>query len=417
MSEEVVASEQSLANALRDPKGYVLGGRRAALRELPKCTIVVLGKTGVGKSTLVNAVFGVELAKTGVGSPVTTHLMEHTVEDVPVTILDTRGIELKDELDELLGEFDDLIGKRLREPPERQLHVLWYCVASEGGRFEPEVEERIIRHLSATVPALLVLTRTLDPDDDETRALVSFIQSRDLPVKGIVPVLALERKAGSFVLPEHGLDALVALTAQHIPEGQRRAFLNSQIVELDGKLEDAFAHVDAAAGELDTSYQPLAFARGLLGRAGTGETALAAGLLNLVGEVSVIYGRSALPDEVVADMVTAVVGEGEGESVLVEVARLAGRAAALAPPVPPITGAKVAARLLAAATAAEAENRKDLAARRRRALLTVLVGRAVARTFHGAALEELEGRSASVSELRVRFNEHFTAESAAASEG
>ena len=33
--------------------------------------IVIIGKTGVGKSTLINTIFGQKLAETGIGKPVT----------------------------------------------------------------------------------------------------------------------------------------------------------------------------------------------------------------------------------------------------------------------------------------------------------------------------------------------------------
>ena len=33
--------------------------------------LAIFGKTGVGKSTLINAIFGEEVARTGIGEPVT----------------------------------------------------------------------------------------------------------------------------------------------------------------------------------------------------------------------------------------------------------------------------------------------------------------------------------------------------------
>ncbi|NLH69727.1 MAG: hypothetical protein GX454_06060, partial [Brooklawnia sp.] len=44
-----------------------------AKAELPRYNLAVLGATGVGKSTLINAVFGEDLARTGIGAPVTQH--------------------------------------------------------------------------------------------------------------------------------------------------------------------------------------------------------------------------------------------------------------------------------------------------------------------------------------------------------
>ena len=44
------------------------------IKNLHTLNIIVAGKTGVGKSTLINAVFKDKLAETGMGKPVTTHM-------------------------------------------------------------------------------------------------------------------------------------------------------------------------------------------------------------------------------------------------------------------------------------------------------------------------------------------------------
>jgi len=50
----------------------------------------------VGKSTLINAVFQGNMAETGQGRPVTQHTREITKGDIPLSIFDTRGLELAD---------------------------------------------------------------------------------------------------------------------------------------------------------------------------------------------------------------------------------------------------------------------------------------------------------------------------------
>lgn len=48
------------------------------IKNLHTLNIIVAGKTGVGKSTLINAVFKDKLAETGMGKPVTTHMRKIT---------------------------------------------------------------------------------------------------------------------------------------------------------------------------------------------------------------------------------------------------------------------------------------------------------------------------------------------------
>ena len=59
--------------------------------------VVVAGITGAGKSTLINAVFGHELAKTGTGRPITEQIAEYQSDDFPIRIWDTVGLELDNE--------------------------------------------------------------------------------------------------------------------------------------------------------------------------------------------------------------------------------------------------------------------------------------------------------------------------------
>lgn len=48
--------------------------REVIKKEKPIMNILLMGATGVGKSSLINALFGQEVAKAGIGKSVTQHL-------------------------------------------------------------------------------------------------------------------------------------------------------------------------------------------------------------------------------------------------------------------------------------------------------------------------------------------------------
>ncbi len=64
-------------------------------KEKPKMNVLLMGGIGVGKSSLINALFGKEIAKAGVGKPITQHLEKFIDEQKGLILWDTKGIEIK----------------------------------------------------------------------------------------------------------------------------------------------------------------------------------------------------------------------------------------------------------------------------------------------------------------------------------
>ena len=61
------------------------------ISQLKRLNVIVAGKTGSGKSTLINSVFREKLAETGIGKPVTQHMRRYAKEGMPLAINDTMG--------------------------------------------------------------------------------------------------------------------------------------------------------------------------------------------------------------------------------------------------------------------------------------------------------------------------------------
>ena len=100
------------------------------IKNLRKLNIIVAGKTGVGKSTLINGVFREKMAETGMGKPVTAHMRKLTKKGVPLAIYDTRGFELGKEVQaEVKKEIIDTINAGLATKAINEaVHCIWYCI-------------------------------------------------------------------------------------------------------------------------------------------------------------------------------------------------------------------------------------------------------------------------------------------------
>lgn len=112
-------------------------------KEKPIMNILLMGATGVGKSSLINALFGQEVAKAGIGKPVTQHLEKYVDEEKGLILWDTKGIEGKDyenTLESIKKEMEDSF-KTLDE--KKAIDVAYLCVKETSSRVEER--ERVIK--------------------------------------------------------------------------------------------------------------------------------------------------------------------------------------------------------------------------------------------------------------------------------
>ena len=63
-------------------------------KNVKKPSVLVTGGTGVGKSSLINHLFGMEVAATGNGKPMTDRITRYEPENYDVVLYDTLGYEV-----------------------------------------------------------------------------------------------------------------------------------------------------------------------------------------------------------------------------------------------------------------------------------------------------------------------------------
>jgi uncharacterized protein (DUF697 family)/GTP-binding protein EngB required for normal cell division len=224
--------------------------------EIGRFNLAIFGKTGVGKSTLVNAIFGAEIAKTGIGEPVTRaeHLYLH--QSGSLGVLDTRGLEVGRDNATLIAELRDYLHGMRRKPLADQLHVAWYCVRAGDRRFEA-TEADFVRALhDLGLPVILVLTQVprahgrVHPDAE---ALAASIAALDLPIQdGLIHyTMAL---ADDFTgQTAYGLQEVLDATFRGAPDGVAHAITAAQRIDFARKRERAEVAIKAATGAATTA--------------------------------------------------------------------------------------------------------------------------------------------------------------------
>ncbi|KAM0426584.1 hypothetical protein ACHAPT_008277 [Fusarium lateritium] len=151
----LVEDSESLAPWLRDMQLQASGVK--AFR------ILVCGKTGVGKSTLINKVFGVEMTDESLSYQQGVHDINVAFESPKhpgLLIHDSRGWQAGSDTElDLIAKF--LRHRAFQEDPAEALHVIWFCVDADVARIE-EADKRTfatIAQYSHQVPVFVVGTK------------------------------------------------------------------------------------------------------------------------------------------------------------------------------------------------------------------------------------------------------------------
>lgn len=205
------------------------------VEKMPPTNIIVAGKTGSGKSTLINALFREKIAETGVGAPVTQHIEKITKEGMPIVLYDTKGLELTPQAQhDVLVSISNLIKEN--KGTKDEIHLVYYTLNANMRRIEP-YEEELIRAVAKQIPVILVLTQAIG---QEYHQFETYLQKQSLPVKAIVPVLAKPyRLSTENVLPSFGLQHLIDRTMATLPRQTHASFINAQQVDLERKVKSA----------------------------------------------------------------------------------------------------------------------------------------------------------------------------------
>lgn len=231
---------------------------------LRKPNVLLTGITGAGKSSLINMLFGKNVAQTGTGVPITQHFTKYEDDDMRVVIYDSKGLEHGqfEEFIETTNDFFDEHKIGTHGESSDAIHVVWYIVNSAHSRFEP-FEEMLCRELFNRAPLMFLLNKADISTQDDRDRFRQRIESLKLPnCVGVYDTVArsstsqlqtfekcpncgsddiIIRKKKQVMLCEecdhqeslqvkNGLDAMISATCRVLPEVVRDAFVSAQNV-------------------------------------------------------------------------------------------------------------------------------------------------------------------------------------------
>jgi len=192
--------------------------------------VLVIGNSGVGKSTLINSVLGDEKAKTGYGSSGTTNKLEiYESEEIPFRIIDTIGFEpsfIKEH--KAINAVKKWSKDSAKEGKENsEINVIWFCVEGTTSKLFPKTIKDLSKATAMwkTVPIVVVITKSYSVPERElnikmVKDAFAMQKRHSKNLKDIVPVVAsiYTLNDTAFAAPE-GITELIDVTNALMPEG------------------------------------------------------------------------------------------------------------------------------------------------------------------------------------------------------
>ena len=212
---KIYYNTQKIIDEIKDSYRSLNSGKRTKL----KFTVFVLGNTGNGKSTLINACFKQYLSPESSVTPCHEFRIPKAFsnENLPdFEIYDTNGIEISGEndVDNRLIEISKFI-KEKGADSNKMIDCIWYCIT--GNKFQDE-EKRFLRKLNEIYfekfPIILVYTQTksLDVAKEMENYVYQFF-----PQNTCIPILAKEIiLIGNYKIDKFGVDELINKTRELI---------------------------------------------------------------------------------------------------------------------------------------------------------------------------------------------------------
>jgi len=238
---------------------------REARKEIGRFNIIVAGRTGVGKTTLIGAIFGKDVGNTLMGRPRTRGRVWYPEQPGEADILrlcDTEGLEMERYKETLDGLKREIEARNSSRDPFDHIHVAWLCIDEPSLTIQPG-EEALVKLLQREgIPVIAVLTKAgMAPQfKDKVAELLPAVHA-------VVRVRAAPIIIEDQAFAQMGLDDLLRATQAAIPDAVKTAWhvASRNLAAMLARAQTTVRRAAAAAGAAGATPIPLADAAGVFG--------------------------------------------------------------------------------------------------------------------------------------------------------
>lgn len=249
---------------------------------------MLAGGTGVGKSSLINKIFGQDVAKEGIGKPVTSLIEKFESENLGVILYDSPGYEI-DKVKQFEDEVIDIKKKEV-------VNLVWYCIQASGHRVIDFDIDTIRKFRENNLPVSIVLTKC-DLVSEETAKKFKETINKEI---GEIDIYEMSSTVeDEFYTKE--LQRLISDAIKKLPDILRDAFISAQKISLDEKWNRAHSViVQHVAGAFAVGFVPVPFADAPI---------LVANQMGMIARILYIYDLGRLENMLKGETVSIIIGQ------------------------------------------------------------------------------------------------------------
>jgi predicted GTPase len=213
--------------------------------EIQYLTVMLVGKSGVGKSTLINNLLKLSpeyRAKTGTGRFQTVLIQSYQSNTIPILrLVDTRGIELNVDYgaNAVKADAEKFINRQIESnDPNNFVQCIWYCIT--GNRFE-QVEIDLLNSLKNSyedtkIPIIIVYTQATD--NNTIKEMQKYIKEKNIDANFIKVLAERKHLVNDNYLEAFGMDELIKETLEKCKKAMRGEMRSVMINNIAKNLEE-----------------------------------------------------------------------------------------------------------------------------------------------------------------------------------